>query len=200
MNLMAAGTGGTGSQKCASHEKFSFERVPNFEPVGGYLSLLYIDSSNPGIVSECISRCTEHPHCLAFIVDYNQRSCHGIFETSPIGRFDLRLSIGKDYFEGFCAPSHLTCNKLWMFDRIVDQAVVGPANPKRVIRYITRRECKIRCFEETRFHCASASFDGHYSECKLFDTDRHSGAFNLLFTKEVDYLENQCAFDGSKCK
>lgn len=42
--------------KCPPHSKFTFERVPNFEPVGGYLNLLYIDSNNPGIVTECTTR------------------------------------------------------------------------------------------------------------------------------------------------
>ena len=184
--------------KCGPNSRFTFERVPNFEPVGGYLNLLFTDSNNPGIVTECTQRCQHHEHCRAFIVDYNQRACHGIFDNTTIGRFDLRLSVGKDYFEGFCVPNHLVCEKLWLFDRIVDQASVG-VNARQVIRFISKIDCKIRCLEERRFPCTSASYDGHLNECRLFDTDRHSGSISLSFTKGIDYLENQCSFDGKSC-
>lgn len=186
------------SPKCGANFNFAFERVPNFEPVGGYLNLLFTDSNNPGIVTECTNRCQNHQNCRAFIVDYNQRSCHGIFDNSSIGRFDLRLSLGKDYFEGFCIPSHLTCPKLWHFDRIVDQASVG-VGPRQVIRFISKADCKIKCLEERRFACASASYDGHLNECKLFDSDRHAGILSLSFTKGIDYMENQCSFDAKAC-
>ena len=184
--------------KCGANGKFTFERVPNFEPVGGYLNLLYTDNNMPGIVPECTNRCHSHVRCRAFIVDYTAGSCYGIFDNSSIGKFDLRLAIGKDYFEGFCAPNHLTCGKLWHFDRIVDQATTG-SQPKQVIRYISKTECKIKCLEEWRFPCASASFDGHLNECKLYDVDRHSGAISLSFTKGIDYMENQCSFNPRAC-
>ena len=184
--------------KCGPNSRFTFERVPNFEPVGGYLNLLYTDNNSPGIVSECANRCQSNARCRAFIVDYTAGSCSGIFDNSSIGKFDLRLSIGKDYFEGFCAPHHLTCGKTWHFDRIVDQASTGVA-PKQVIRYISRTECKIKCLEEWRFPCASASFDGHLNECKLFDVDRHSGSMSLAFTKGIDYMENECSFNPRAC-
>lgn len=184
--------------KCGANFKFTFERVPNFEPIGGLLGVLYSDPSNPGIVDECIARCASHPNCQAFVLDYNHRSCHGLFDNTTVGKFDLRLSIGKDYFEGFCIPNHLSCHKLWHFDRIVDQSTVGP-NPSSVIRFISRAECKIRCLQERKFPCASASFDGHLNECKLYSLDRHSHRLALSFTKGIDYLENTCAIDPSTC-
>ncbi|RWS11638.1 uncharacterized protein B4U79_13044 [Dinothrombium tinctorium] len=189
----------TSSVKCGPNNKFTFERIPGFEPIGGYLMLLYSDTSNPGIVIECAKRCEVHTGCRAFVVDYNRRSCNGLFELSSIGYLDLRLSRGKDYFEGFCVPSHLTCNKLWLYDRVLDQVSVG-AIPKSIIRYVHRTECRSRCLEEKRFQCLSASYDATLRECRLYDQDRHTGSLFLRFTKGTDYMENQCASETDSCR
>lgn len=104
--------------------------------------------------------------------------------------------MGKDYFEGFCVPNHIECNKFWPFDRIIDQASVG-VNPEDKIRFISRGECRKRCLEERKFKCAAASYDSVLHECRLYTEDRNSGALSLLFTKGTDYMENQCAIGMS---
>uniref|UniRef100_T1JZ41 ZP domain-containing protein n=1 Tax=Tetranychus urticae TaxID=32264 RepID=T1JZ41_TETUR len=185
--------------KCGPNGRFTFERIPGFEPVGGFFSLLYSDKSNPGIVTECSRRCEHNIGCTAFIMDYTRRSCFGLFENASIGRLDLRISPGRDYFEGFCVASHLTCPKLWTFDRIVDQASIG-VQPKSIIRYLHKPDCRLRCLEERRFNCMSASYDATLRECKLFDQDRNSGPLRLVFTKGTDYIENQCNIDVSSCR
>ena len=148
---------------------------------------------------DCAKKCQAHAFCFAFVMDYNYRSCYGIFANNSVGRLDLRLSLGKDYFEGFCVSSHLVCSKAWQFDRIVDQASVN-VQPKSVIRYIQRSDCEIRCLETKNFQCLSASYDSTLKECKLYNQDRNSGNLKLLFTKGTDYIENQCNMDTSVCR
>ena len=187
------------SEKCGAGSKFVFERIPNFEPVGGYLNILYSDKSNPGVVIECAKKCQVHSNCFAFVMDYNYRSCYGMFGNHSLGRLDLRLSLGKDYFEGFCVSSHLACSKAWQFDRIIDQASIN-VPPKSVSRYIERAGCEKKCLEAKRFKCVSASYDSTFKECRLYDQDRSSGSLRLLFTKGTDYIENQCEIDTSGCR
>ncbi len=178
--------------KCGPHARYLFEKVTSFEPIGGHLTLLYSDLQSPGIVTECARRCEHSSHCRAFVVDYYHQSCHGLFENSSVGNLDLRLSMGKDYFEGFCVPNHVDCNKFWPFDRIIDQASIG-VTPKDIIRFISRGECRTRCLEERKYRCLSASYDTSLHECRLYSEDRNSGSLTLLFTKGTDFMENQCA-------
>ncbi|RWS25789.1 uncharacterized protein B4U80_03819 [Leptotrombidium deliense] len=189
----------TGSVKCGANSRFIFERIPGFEPIGGYLMLLYSDTGSPGIVPECARRCEVHTGCRAFVIDYNRRSCNGLFERSSVGLLDLRLSRGKDYFEGFCVDTHLACKKLWVYDRVLDQKSVG-VQPKSIVRFVHRTECRNRCLEEKRFPCLSASYDATLRECRLYDQDRHTGSLFLKFTKGTDYMENQCASETDSCK
>lgn len=190
---------GQNSLKCGPNGRFTFERIPGFEPIGGFFSLLYSEKSNPGIVTECSRRCEHNLGCTAFIMDYTRRACFGLFENASIGKLDLRLSPGRDYFEGFCVASHLTCPKLWTFDRIVDQTSIG-VQPKSIIRYIHKPDCRLRCLEERRFNCMSASYDATLRECRLYDQDRNSGQLRLIFTKGTDYIENQCNVDVVSCR
>lgn len=185
--------------KCGPNGKFTFERIPGFEPIGGYFSLLYSAKNNPGIIAECSHRCEMNMACRAFVMDYTHHSCFGMHENSSIGRLELRMSPGLDYFEGFCVASHLACSKVWSFDRIVDQVPLG-VQPKAIIRYLQKSDCRARCAEEKRFACLSASYDSTLSECRLFDQDRNTGSIRLFFNKGTDYLENQCKVDVSGCR
>ena len=173
--------------------------MTSFEPIGGHLALLFSDLQAPGIVTECARRCEIEQHCRAFVVDYYHQACHGLMENSSVGALDLRLSMGKDYFEGFCVPSHVHCDKLWPFDRIIDQSSVG-ARPYDIIRFVSRSECRARCLEERRFRCLSAAYNSFSHECSLYAEDRNSGSLTLQFTKGVDFIENQCAIDVKSCR
>lgn len=168
-----------------------FEKVTSFEPIGGHLTLLYTDLQNPGIVTECARRCEHSSLCRAFVIDYYHQTCHGLFENSSVGLLDLRLSMGKDYFEGFCVPNFVHCDKFWPFDRIIDQAVIG-ARPEEVVRFVSRPECRTRCLEEKKFRCSSASYNSFTHECHLYSETRDSGSLNLQFSKGIDFMENQC--------
>lgn len=178
-------------KKCAPNARFLFEKVTSFEPIGGHLTLLYTDLQNPGIVTECARRCEHSSLCRAFVIDYYHQTCHGLFENSSVGLLDLRLSMGKDYFEGFCVPNFVHCDKFWPFDRIIDQAVIG-AHPEEVVRFVSRPECRTRCLEEKKFRCSSASYNSFTHECHLFSETRDSGSLNLQFSKGIDFMENQC--------
>lgn len=155
------------------------------------MTLLYSDIQSPGIVTECAKRCEHSSMCRAFVIDYYHQTCHGLFENSSIGALDLRLSMGKDYFEGFCVPSHVHCEKYWPFDRIIDQVTVG-TRPEDIVRFVSRSECRTRCLEERKFKCLSASYNSFTHECHLYSEDRNSGALSLQFSKGIDFMENQC--------
>lgn len=162
--------------------------------------MLYSDLASPGIVTECARRCEHSALCRAFVVDYYHQSCHGLFENSSVGSLDLRLSMGKDYFEGFCVPNHVHCDKFWPFDRIIDQVTAG-ARPEEIVRFISRAECRTRCLEERKFRCLSASYNSFTHECHLYSEDRNSGAISLQFNKGIDFMENQCVIGecASRC-
>lgn len=118
-------------------------------------------------------------------------------------KLDLRLTPGKDFFEGTCVESdRVDCDKSWMFDRIVDQNVVNnQLQPRLVLNFIDKYNCKMACLGETRFACRSLVYDLTNRECKLFDENRDSGEVQLQFTRGTEYMENQCNFyDSSECK
>lgn len=196
---------GPDQYKCGYAHSFVYQRISGFEPIGGYLTLLVRDNDQPGIVANCADLCKQAYECRAFVVDYNSNQCYAMLENSSVGLLSLRQTIGKDYFEGFCIADHLLvsgnfcANKTWIADKIVDQAVVGVQH-QRLIPESDRIQCRQACLEERLFYCKSAMYDGASGECKLFSIDRESvPQMKLLFTRGVDFYENQCQITSNTC-
>ena len=191
------------SNKCPLSNEFTFERIPNFEPIGGSLFFLHSDSKSSAIAMDCMRLCKLNVNCTGFILDYMRHSCHGIYQMYSFSKLDLRLTPGKDFFEGVCVESNrVDCDKSWMFDRIVDQNVVSnQLQPRLVLNFIDKHNCKMACLGETRFACRSLAYDLTTRECKLFDENRDSGEIQLQFTRGTEYMENQCNFfESNACK
>lgn len=193
--------------KCGVGHSFVYQRISGFEPVGGYLTLLLKNNEQPGIVAECSELCRRAFECRAFVVDYNENQCFAMLENSSVGLLNLRQTLAKDYFEGFCVAEHLlqtsassNCrNRTWIMDKIVDQAVFGVQHQKLLVNS-DRVQCRRACLEERLFVCKSAMFDSSTAECKLYTIDRESiPQMRLLFTKGVDFFENQCQITSSSC-
>lgn len=191
------------NNKCPPNNEFTFERIVNFEPVGGQLFFLHSDSKSSAITMDCMRLCKINVNCTGFILDYLKHACHGIYQMYSFSKLDLRLTPGKDFFEGVCIESNrVDCDKSWMFDRVVDQNVMGgQLQPRLVLNYIDKHNCKMACLGETRFPCRSISYDLTTRECKLFDESRDSGEVQLQFTRGTEYMENQCnSYEPSACK
>ena len=194
------------SYKCGLGHTFVYQRIPGFEPIGGYLTLLLKDNEQPGIVAECSHMCRRTLECRAFVVDYGNNQCFAMLENSSVGLLSLRQTLGKDYFEGFCLANHLLLSghndcrsKTWIVDKIVDQAVIGVQHQK-LITDSNRVQCREACLEERLFWCKSAMFDSSNGDCKLYSIDRESvPQMRLLFTKGVDFFENQCQISSNTC-
>lgn len=202
--------------KCGIGHTFVYQRISGFEPIGGYLTILIKNNEQPGIVADCAELCKKAYECRAFVVDYNSNQCYAMLENSQIGLLSLRQTLGKDYFEGFCAPdyvlaaptlssssdsqgNHQCGNKTWIMDKIVDQAVVGVQHQK-LIPDMDRVQCRLACLEERLFYCKSAMFDSMSKDCKLYSIDRESmPQMRLLFTKGIDFYENQCQIKTNVC-
>jgi len=191
--------------KCGHAHTFVYQRISGFEPIGGYLTLLVRSSERPGIVEECSKLCKRALECRAFVVDYNSNHCFAMLENSSVGLLNLRQTLGRDYFEGFCVADHILAsgfncrNKTWVMDKIVDQAVIGVQHHK-VLMDSDRAQCRQACLEERLFKCKSAMFDGATGDCKLYSVDRESmPQMHLIFTKGVDFFENQCQIMSSSC-
>lgn len=198
-------TAGPDKYKCGIGHTFVYQRVSGFEPIGGYLTLLIKNNDRPGIVAQCSELCKKAYECRAFIVDYVNNQCFAMLENSSIGMLNLRQILGKDYFEGFCLSDHLLAStrscqsKTWIVDKIVDQAVVGVQHQK-VVLDVNRVQCRQACLEERLFWCKSAMFDSSSGECKLYSIDRESmPQMRLVFTKGVDFFENQCQINSNSC-
>lgn len=196
---------GPDQYKCGIGHKFVYQRISGFEPIGGYLTLLVKNNEQPGIVTDCADLCKKAFECRAFVVDYNNNQCFAMLENSSIGMLSLRQTLGKDYFEGFCISDHtlipgLNCrNKTWIVDKIVDQAVIGVQHQK-LIMSSDRAQCRLACLDERMFWCKSAMFDEATGDCKLYSIDRESmPQMRLLFTKGVDFFENQCQIMSNSC-
>lgn len=191
--------------KCGQGHTFVYQRISGFEPVGGFLTLLVKNHDQPGIVSECAELCKKAFECRAFVVDYNSNQCFAMLENSSVGLLNLRQTLGKDYFEGFCVSDHLLLygtkcrNRTWIMDKIVDQAVIGVQH-QRVLHDMDRVQCRQACLEERFFSCKSAMFDRALRECKLYSIDRETmPQMRLLFSKDVDFFENQCQINSASC-
>lgn len=198
-------TSGPDMYKCGLGHTFVYQRTSGFEPIGGYLTLLIKNNDQPGIVSQCSELCRKAYECRAFIVDYVNNQCFAMLENSSIGMLNLRQILGKDYFEGFCVSDHILLStrgctdKTWIVDKIVDQAVVGVQHQK-VILDVNRVQCRQACLEERLFWCKSAMFDSSTGECRLYSIDRESmPQMRLIFTKGVDFFENQCQISSNSC-
>jgi hypothetical protein len=193
--------------KCGAGHSFVYQRISGFEPIGGYLTLLMKNNEQPGIVAECSELCRRAFECRAFVVDYNNNQCFAMLENSSVGLLNLRQTLGKDYFEGFCLADHLlqtsvnsNCrNRTWVVDKIVDQAVFGVQHQK-LIANSDRIQCRRACLEERLFVCKSAMYDSSTADCKLYSIDRESiPQMRLIFTKGVDFFENQCQIMSNSC-
>lgn len=191
--------------KCGLGHSFAYQRIPGFEPIGGFLTLLIKNNETPGIVAECAELCKRAYECRAFIVDYGSNQCFAMLENSSVGMLSLRQTLGKDYFEGFCIADHILTagigcrSRTWVMDKIVDQAVVGVQHQK-LIQDSDRLQCRQACLEERLFQCKSAMFDSSTGECRLYSVDRESiPQMRLSFTKGADFFENQCHIMSNSC-
>lgn len=205
LDAMNDTTNDANQYKCGIGHSFAYQRIPAFEPIGGYLTLLIKNNETPGIVAECAELCKRAYECRAFIVDYANNQCFAMLENSSVGMLSLRQTLGKDYFEGFCVSDHILAagtgcrNRTWIMDKIVDQAVVGVQHQK-LIPDSDRVQCRQACLEERLFLCKSAMFDSSTKECRLYSVDRESiPQMRLSFTKGADFYENQCNIMSNSC-
>lgn len=67
---------------------FVFDRVPNFEPIGGQMYVLYSDLKSPAITMECLNLCRLSSNCSGFVIDYVRHSCYGLFQVSALTLFN----------------------------------------------------------------------------------------------------------------
>ncbi|XP_076355850.1 uncharacterized protein LOC143249601 isoform X2 [Tachypleus tridentatus] len=187
-------------QKCQSNEQLVYEKVTGHELVGVAGNQLYQGSaSSPGITYECLQRCRITTDCQAFILDYQTQQCTSLRDGSTNRAFDLRPALGKSYFEGICMPNFPVCGKLWVYERLVDQEFRGPL-PRDTVQLVrTRQECETRCFQESRFRCVAANYYNSRQECVLFTESRDSRNGRMVPARGVEFLENQCNLDISRC-
>lgn len=186
---------------CRKTFESSYERIPGFEPIGSYFFTLLCGSSEsePGIINECSKLCNNKPDCQGFVVDYKNHLCYGLITDISIPHLTLCVSDSKDFFNRICIPSSLSCNKLYTFERIVDQAVETPVLPRYTLPFITKEACKCLCLEEKKFTCRAVSFEFTNSICRIYDLDRSSPSLTLRFERGFEYIENMCAFNPKPC-
>ncbi|KAL1469347.1 hypothetical protein MTO96_005044 [Rhipicephalus appendiculatus] len=153
-------------------EKLSFARVSGHESASRPGPIL-LTAPADGMTKECILRCEQRDDCRSFSIDYRRHECYIAGYYSGSLPAHLRPSPGKTYFEGICVPASVACQRLWTFERMVDQELRG-VSPREVTRFITLHDCERRCFEERRFPCKSASYDVNLQECRLYADDRNS--------------------------
>lgn len=112
---------------------------------------------------------------------------------------NLQVSDVRDFFEGICIPTSLSCEKLWTTEKIIDQSPTRVA-PKLYISYVSAQDCRFLCLNERQFTCTAFSYDRSRRACSLFNQNRHSGLLSLTFTRGVDFVENQCAARIVSCR
>lgn len=185
--------------RCPASEQFAFERVPGFEPVDGHhLSPLCYGHKYSSLTSECTQFCRKNYACKAIVLDYRKFICYGLMAEKAV-QVKLRISTDKDYFEGICVPRHVSCNKMWVTERIIDQTFQDIL-PKLELPFVSLPDCRFLCFEEKHFTCTAYSFDTFKRTCRLYDQDRHSGSTSLTFFSGFSVYENQCAFRYVRCR
>ncbi|XP_065287791.1 uncharacterized protein [Dermacentor albipictus] len=182
---------------CSAGEKLTFARVSGHESASRPGPIL-LTAPADGMTKECILRCEQRDDCHSFSIDYRRHECYIAGYYSGSLPAHLRPSPGKTYFEGICVPASVACQRLWAFERMVDQELRG-VSPREVTRFITLHDCERRCFEERRFACKSASYDVNLQECRLYADDRNSRFARLIYGRGVYYLENQCTVNTGPC-
>ncbi|MPC35567.1 hypothetical protein E2C01_028992 [Portunus trituberculatus] len=97
-----------------------------------------------------------------------------------------------------CLPSERSCGKAWAFVRVpgYDLEVNG-----LVLNNVpTRQECQAECLRATNIPCRSATYNIRLRTCRLMAETRRTDpeSFNPA-TRDVEFLENQCAPDPPNC-
>lgn len=214
---------------CQVSEESTYERIPGFEPISPdyyFTPLCKSTSKEPGILKDCSHLCSRRSHCRGFVIDYKNHLCYGLMSDTPLRTLSLCIAEDKDFYERICIPKVLSCNRLWTFERIVDQAVSPSVLPRYTIPFITREACKCLCMQEKRFVCRSVTFEKRLSVCRIYDVSRESissligfmstspeESFTsvqsspsssssyqqqlLTFTTGLEYYENMCAAGAS---
>ena len=183
---------------CRSDSDTTFERIPGFEPFGNlYLvRLCHGTADNPGIVKSCKNLCLGQTNCRGFVVDYSKKHCIGVISQTAIERSSLKVSEEKDFFRVDCLPKVLSCpNKIWSFERVIDQTINPAYPPRYILPFISRPACQCLCLEERKFTCRSIVHETRGNVCKMYDRDRgwnDSPIFSLMFSQGSEYLENSC--------
>lgn len=185
---------------CPKHYVTTYERVPGFEPVGGYYFTLLCrsDPSDPGMVRQCSLLCSERDTCHGFVVDYQNHLCYGLIASSVIPHLSLCVSDTKDFYNRMCIPKSLSCDRIFSFDRVLDQTVdYHSVVPRYTIPFISKEACKCLCLEEKKFTCRSMSFEIRNSVCRIYDQSR--SRISLTFSRGSEFFENTCASPATTC-
>jgi hypothetical protein len=167
--------------------------------VGNYHFVVLCGSSehDPGIVGQCAQLCSLKDDCQGFTIDYQNHLCYGLLSNIVISHLALCVSQTKDFFNRICIPSFISCNKIFTFERIVDQRVITPVVPRYTIPFISKEACKCLCLEEKKFTCKAVSFEYTNSICRVYEHDRSNG-ISLEFSQGFEYIENTCGFKASR--
>jgi hypothetical protein len=149
-------------------------------------------------VYECSILCSERKLCRGFVVDYQNYLCYGLMAEHEIHHVSLCVAETKDFYQRICIPSSLSCDRVFTFDRILDQAVeYSSIIPRYTIPFISKDACKCLCLEEKKFTCHSMSYEVRNNVCRIYDQSRTR--IGLTFTAGSEFFENTCASPATTC-
>ncbi|XP_076346284.1 uncharacterized protein LOC143244814 isoform X2 [Tachypleus tridentatus] len=147
---------------------------------------------------ECYSLCTDNEECLAYLLDYQNKSCILTKAEHALIRKQLVPNYAWSYHRKLCI-AELQCRRQWSFDRIPGAQLNGYGD-KTIAAIGSEDRCLEACAMEKSFKCRSARYDHDTENCVLFKHDRRVAAETFKKSlRDVDYLENQCIQDPSQC-
>ncbi|XP_045103923.1 uncharacterized protein LOC123499645 isoform X7 [Portunus trituberculatus] len=154
-----------------------------------------------GITIECLKECDRRrDRCLAVTLDTSPSTaqrCYALQRGTDNDPNKLTTAPTVSFFEKTCIPER-SCGKAWAFVRVpgYDLEVNG-----LVLNNVpTRQECQAECLRATNIPCRSATYNIRLRTCRLMAETRRTDpeSFNPA-TRDVEFLENQCAPDPPNC-
>ncbi|XP_076045856.1 uncharacterized protein LOC143028103 [Oratosquilla oratoria] len=139
------------------------------------------------------SPCLESSSCRSLVVHYGERACTKLSQNSSTEGVTLNhVDEPQHYFEKVCI-SVPTCGKIWTLERVVGYEVEG-FDDIVMTKVPSRIKCAELCIRERGMNCRSAEYHEKDQVCLMSRHDRRTQPLNFRPTsKDVHYLENQCA-------
>lgn len=155
-----------------------------------------------GITIECLKECDRRrERCMAVTLETSPSTaqrCYALARGSGNNPNALSTAPTVSFFEKTCIPERSCAGKAWTFVRVPGYDL--EVNGRLLNNVPNRQECQAECLRATNIPCRSATYNSRQRTCRLMAETRRTDPEKFSpATREIEFLENQCAPDPPNC-